>query len=124
MNEILLSFKCKQCRLQKKKDFAIYEPANDWLITNPEKNLVHIHYGNVTHTDETNIGEAKFVKNFLFSLIEKYPHKIFFIMVDIPSADDSEFVPPESLKLYKEVLNNKQINQGVFYGGTRAFHTL
>lgn len=124
MTDAAFPYDCAECQLQPAASFAIYTEANDWLQAYPEQQLVHIHYGHSTHEELTNIQEAEFVCAYLMKLTEAYPDKRFFIMVDFTHGDDSEFVPPESMKLYRSVLKHPQLRQGVVYGGTFALHYL
>lgn len=115
-------FECQECSQRPKQDFVIFQEGeiDDWMIAYIEQQVIHIHYGYATHEDALNIAEAKFVEQFMMSVAASNPDKKFFVFIDTGRADNSEFIPTESLQIYKHILQHPQFQQGVFYGGTSA----
>lgn len=117
-------FECSQCSTQPKSDFVLFGPVDDYLICYPEASTIHIHFGFPTHDDSGNIAEAEFVQKFFQEQFTKYPNKKFFVLIDFSRGDDSEFVPPVAMNMYKEIISSKHINHGVIYGATVGMNML
>lgn len=118
------SYTCQRCSAQTREKFAVHKPTQVWITDYPERQLVHIHYGYSTTHDRENIDEAKFVTGFLNEIRATYPVKKFFLVVDFTRGDDSEFVPPEAMKMYRAILEDEFLRQGAIYGATYALRSL
>ncbi len=110
--------------MRPQSEFVFFEPVEDYLMCYPEDNIIHVHFGFPTHDDPGNIAEAKFVQKFFKDQFAQYPNKKFFVLVDFSRVDDSEFVPPEAMDIYKEVISSKHIDHGVIYGATVGLNML
>lgn len=119
-----LPFNCEECTSRPRSDFTIYEPTNDWLIAFPEKNLVHIHYGESSHDDKSNIDEARFHLNWVLDQTARYPNKKFFWIVDMTRKDDSEILVKEARDMLHKIRTHPQMPKGAVYGFTWAMRML
>lgn len=115
-----MKFECKECAKHPKEEFEIFELVDDWMICYPEKKTIHIHYGKATHNEKDNLAETKFITENLYKWAKQYPDIKFYLFVDFTRGDDSEFIPPEALQMYKKILSHPQLNQGIIYGGTAS----
>lgn len=113
-------FKCEECDPLPAENFAIYTPTDDWLIAFPEKNLVHVHFGESSHDDKSNIEESRFHLNWVMDLLKKYPNKHFFWIVDTTRKDDSEFFVKEARDNLQKIRTHPQMPKGAAYGFTWA----
>lgn len=115
-------FDCSECAQLSKNNFTIFQDGivDDWLIAYPEQRSIHVHFGYATTSETENIAEAKFVQKFLLHCAAQYLAIQFFLFVDASRGDNSEFIPSESMHIYKTILNHPQLQHGVFYGGTTA----
>lgn len=117
-------FRCKECDQRPVDEFTIYEPTDDWLIAYPEKNLVHIHFGESSHDDQSNIDQAKFHYKWVMSLVKTYPKKKFFWVVDMSRKDDSEIMVKEARDILNKIRTHPQMPKGAIYGFTWAMRML
>lgn len=126
MSQAHFPYQCLECEQQPADVFSVFKEGDtaDWLTAYVDEQAVHIHFGTATHKEAINVREAQFVHHFLMQLVTNHPAKNFFVFVDFTRSDDSEFVPSESMKLYRAILKHPQLRQGVIYGGTFAMHYL
>ncbi len=117
-------FQCLECDQRLAEDFAIYEPTNDWLMVYPEKNLIHIHYGESSHDDQSNIDESRFHLRWVMDLLQQYPKKQFFWVVDMSRKDDSEILVKEARDNLQKIRTHPQMPRGAVYGFTWAMRML
>lgn len=115
---------CKRCSQQSDSKFTVFEPMQDAMIAYPDQQLIHIHFGITLADDDLNIEEAKAMEQFLKKTVADNPDTVFFIVGDMSTGNDSEFVPPESLKIYRDILKHPHTRDGVIYGGTYAMNEL
>ena len=117
-------FNCPKCAKQPDKDFVTYEKFNDWWIAYPEENLLHIHYGKSTPTEEENTKENESLRDFLLNVLNKYDDKQFFLLADLGTLDNSDSVSTDSMKIFISILKNKQIAGLSVYGAATGFNML
>lgn len=117
-------FDCDKCDQQPVTAFTQFEPVQDYFIAYPAENLMHIHFGFATHNDAENMAEAKVIESFFMDTFVRYPDKKFFVFVDFSRGDDSEFVPPAAMKIYRKILDSPQTGDGIVYGMTPGLSML
>lgn len=117
-------FTCGICDQAPDSAFTIYQPVDDWLIAFPEKNLMHIHFGESTHDDKSNVEEAEFHWKWVQEVVKKNPHTQFFYVLDMSRKDDSEFLTKEARDTYKKIRTHVQLPAGAVYGFTWGMRML
>lgn len=119
-NSFSYPFPCEECQTHTPNEFVVYEPTNDWLIAIPEKNLLHIHFGESTFSAKQNIEEAQFHWKWLQSISKKFPNEKFFFVIDLSRKDDGEFLVDEAKQIYKKIRQHPQLAAAAVYGQTPA----
>lgn len=120
-------FQCSICDERPDAEFTIFRAdgeVEDWVIAYPSKQLIHIHFGTPTIASSDNIEEAKFIDRFLRASAAAHPKDKYYIVIDALQTDNSEFIPPESLIIYRDILKHPQFGDGAIYGGTSAFSAI
>lgn len=119
-----IPFECVRCKNQPMEHFALYTKTNDWLTAYPADNLLHIHFGESTHTNEDSLAEANFHWTWLEDVVKKYPNKKWFFVTDFTRKDDSEFLTDDAQDIYKKIRKHPRLGGGAMYGVTYAMRML
>lgn len=114
-------FNCPKCAKQPDKAFGTYEKFNDWWIAYPEDSVIHIHYGESTHSEVDNTKESQDLRDFILKTLEKYPDKKFFLIADFETLDSSEAVSGASMRIFINILKSQQIAGLSVYGSSADF---
>lgn len=109
-------FECARCAQYPASDFFHFEPVDDWLIFWPEKKLGHMHFGYSTTSEGQHTEETHWIMECSVKIFKDNPDMGIFLIADMSRSDDSEFPSDESIKLYKELIKNPQVEHVVFYG--------
>ncbi len=106
-------------------DTAFYHflPANDWFIAYPSQQLIHLHFGRSTASESENIAETNHLVEYVQSVLAQHT-KPFSLVFDFTQLDDSEFIPPTSVKRFVRLFADQRIAHAVVYGGTAGLQDL
>ncbi len=98
-----------------------FADTDAWFKAYPKKQLLHLHYGTSTTSEEESTAEAQWVYDCAITeSFNKHPDTLFTIVVDMTRGDNSEFPSEKAIDLYKEMLKHDQNGRAIFYGVTHA----
>lgn len=113
-------FECTRCEKEDPATFAHLRDTDNWLRFYPEEKTLHIHFGRSTHTQIESDLEAEWLESTVQSGLAANPTIIFFVLIDLSRADDSEFPSEKSREVYRTLLSHPQMKKTVFFGVTPA----
>lgn len=111
-------FECIDCSQYPDSDFSIFQPANDWVMTFPERKLIHIHFGEPTYSADENTQQADFIAQYYYHQMHQYPSTLFFFILDMSKIDNSELISDRAKQIYRILLEHPQLIAGAVYGAT------
>lgn len=115
-------FQCTECKGVGRAEFAVFEPAQDYLVVFPEKNLIHIHLGGSITDDRVSLAQSHFYADWIRDTLSQYPEKHFFYVVDMSRKDSSESMPLKSMQMLRKIITNPQLPKGAAYGLSWGWH--
>lgn len=124
MESTELSFECELCNAQPPESFAHFDVLDNWIGFYPEQQMLHIHFGRATHTQDESDQEADWLDTSILSFWKQHPGVQFYVLIDLSRADDSEFPSEKSRNVYRSLLGNDQMYKTVFFGVTPAMRFL
>lgn len=117
-------YPCQECEQAAPDQFTVYEPLGDWVMLDVPKKLIHIHFGESSHDDKSNLEEATFQWEWAKKTTEKHPKTKFFWIIDMSRKDDSEILTKEARDQYQKIRTHPQLPAGAAYGYTWAMRMI
>lgn len=94
-----------------------FEATGTCLVFNPEKQMLHLHFGDPTIGEEESTAQAKFVNEHVVNTIyTEHKGKTFFIIADFARLDDSAAPSKDALRLYAEIIKHEQTGKVICHG--------
>lgn len=111
-------YECSDCSAYPDTAFRVFRPANDWIMTFPDRALFHVHFGAPTSSAQENTEQADVVAKYYYHRIHEYPQTAFFFILDMSQIDNSELVSDRAKQIYRILLQHPQLAGGAVYGAT------
>lgn len=86
--------------------------------------IIRVKFGVATSNEKEAIREAKWLVDTFEYLKTKRPDKPIFVLVDMTSIDDSEYIPGEVWKMYLDLVKDPFLKRVAVVGGTEAMRNI